>query len=219
VRPWLAVAAIWSALAWAGAARAEERFLDRLVAEADGAIVTASDIALGRALGLFGLTPTGGALSAEEIRQYVDGQLLVREAARIGVEVTPADHAEAWAAVARRAGSEAALTRWLARADVEVPWARRLVDDDLRMRRFVELRFRALAFVSEADLAAALGEEARDEKAREAMRVRLEAEIAGRRLAEWLADARARASIRPRVATMGQVPSPLPGPLGAADRP
>jgi hypothetical protein len=219
MRTWLAVAAISSALAGAGSAGAEVRLLDRLVAEADGAIVTVSDIALGRALGLFGLTPTTGSLSPEEIQQYVDGQLLVREAARIGVEVTPADQAEAWAAVARRAGGDDALTRWLRLADVEVPWARRLVDDDLRMRRFIELRFRALAFISEADLAAVLGEEAHDEKAREATRGRLEAELAERRRAEWLAEARARASIRPHVAAIGQVLDPLPGPPGVAGRP
>jgi hypothetical protein len=219
VRVWVAVAAISSALAWAGPAAAERIFLDRLVAEADGAIVTASDIALGRARGLFGLTPTAGSLSAEEIQQYTDGQLLVREAERIGTDVTPADQAEAWAAVARRAGGESALTRWLSIADVEVPWARRLVDDDLRMRRFVELRFQALAFASEADLTAALGKEALDENAREAMRERLEAESAARRLAEWLAEARSRVFIRPHVAETGRVPNPLPGLPGVVGGP
>jgi hypothetical protein len=212
----LAAAAILSALAWTGSAHAEEPFLDGLVAEVDGMVVTASDVALGRALGLFGLTPTGGPLSAGDIQHYVDGQLLAREAARIGVEGTPADHMEAWAAVARRAGGESILTRWLTIADVEMVWARRLVDDDLRMRQFIELRFRALAFIPEADLTALLGPGTHDAGAREAMRARLEAEAADRRLAEWLADARARTSISPRVVKLGQVPNPLPGFPGGA---
>lgn len=207
----VAAAAILSVLIWTGPARAETRFLDGLVAEADGVVVTASDVALGRALGLFGLTPTSGPLSPEDVRRYVDGQLLAREASRIGVEGTPADRVEAWAAAAQRGGGESALTRWLVIADIEEAWARRLVDDDFRMRRFIELRFRALAFIPEADLAAALGPGDHDEGAREAMRARLEAEAADRRLAEWLVDARARARISPRVVTLGQVPNPLPG--------
>ena len=67
--------------------------------------------------------------------------------------------------IARRPGQQLSsgggrehLTRWLTIADVEEAWARRLVQfDDLRMRQFIELRFRALASVAEADLAAALG--------------------------------------------------------------
>ena len=118
---------------------------------------------------------------------------------------------EAWAAAVQRGGGENALTRWLTIADVEETWARRLVDDDFLMRRFIELRFRALAFIPEADLAAALGPGDHDEGAREAMRERLEAEAADRRLAEWLVDARARAWISPRVVTLGQIPNPLPG--------
>ena len=207
----VAAVAILSVLAWTGSARAEALFLDGLVAEVDGVVVTASDVALGRALGLFGFTSTSGPLSPGDVRRYVDGQLLAREASRIGVEVTPADRVEAWAAVARRARGESALTRWLTTADVAEAWARRLVDDDLRMRQFIALRFRALAFISEADLAAALGPGDHDGGTRETMRARLEAEAADRRLAEWLVDARARASISPRIVTLGQVPNPLPG--------
>jgi hypothetical protein len=87
------------------------------------------------------------------------------------------------------------------------------------MRQFIELRFRALAFVAEADLAAALGPGDHDEGAREAMRERLEAEAADRRLAEWLVDPRARAWISPRVVTLGQVPNPLPGLPGVGAAP
>jgi hypothetical protein len=213
------VSVILSVLAWAGSVRADGLFLDGLVAQVDGVVVTVSDVALGRALGLFGLTATSGPLSAADVQHYVDGQLLAREAARIGVQGTPAHQAEAWAAVTQRAGGEGALTRWLTMADVEAPWARRLVDDDLRMRQFIELRFHALAFIPDADLAAALGPGEHDEGAREAMRTRLEAEATDRRLAEWLTDARARASVSSRVAELGQIPNPLPGFPGVGGAP
>lgn len=202
---------ILGVLAGVGAVSAEERFVDGVVAQVDGVVVTASDVALGRALGLFGLTPATGPLSESEIQRYLDGQLLAREGTRIGVEPTAADEAEAWAAVIHRAGGEDALMRWLRLADVDPDWARRLAHDDLRMRQFVDLRFRALAFVSEADLTAALGPGPHDEETREQTRARLEREAADQRLTEWLAEARARASVTPRVVKLGQVPNPLPG--------
>ena len=214
MRTWVVVAVILSVLVVVGSVRAEERFLDRLVAQVDGTVVTATDVALGRALGLFGLTPAADPLSLEEVQRYIDGQLLVREAGRIDVGVTPADDAEAWTAVTQRAGGEEALRRWLTTADVDPEWAHQLVAADIRMRRFVELRFRGLAFISETDLAAALGPGPHDEGAREAMRARLEGEAANRRLVEWLMEARTRASINPGVAKSGQLPDPLPGSPG-----
>src|SRR5262249_42269761 len=75
--------------------RTEVRFVDSVVAEVEGTEVTASDIALARALGLFGLVPAAGSLSAGEVDRYADGRLLVREATRIGVEVAEADRAAA----------------------------------------------------------------------------------------------------------------------------
>jgi hypothetical protein len=199
----------------ATAGHAEIRFVDSLVAEVAGAVVAASDVALARALGLFGLTPAAGALSAAEIERYADGLLLVGEAARIGVETTAAERAAAWEAVAARSGGEPALTAWLAAADVDLAWARRMVEDDLRLRRFVELRFRGLAFVGEAEVAAALGSAPHDEAEREATRARLEDEAVARRLAEWLAEARARGAVRGLTPEHRQVPDPLPGRPGA----
>jgi hypothetical protein len=216
VRTSFVFAVIVGLLVGPAAVSAEERFVDGVVAQVDGAVVTASDVALGRALGLFGLARASGPLSEAEIQRYLDGQLLAREGARIGVEPTATDEAAAWAAVIHRAGAEEALLRWLKLAAVDVAWARRLAHDDLRMRQFVDLRFRALAFVSEADLTAALGPGPHDEEIREETRARLEREAADRRLAEWLAEARGRASVTSRVARLGQVPNPLPALPGSA---
>jgi hypothetical protein len=198
--------------------RTEVRFVDAVVAEVDGAVVAASDVALARALGLFGLAPAAGPLSAAEVERYADSRLLLREAIRIGVEVAEADRTAAWDAVAARAGGETALAAWLAAADVEVDWARRMVDDDLSIHRFIELRFRALAVVSEAELSAALGPGAHSEAEREAARARLEGEAARHRLAEWRSEARARGVVRQLTGESGQVPDPLPRPLGEGIR-
>jgi hypothetical protein len=190
---------------------ADIRFVDRVVAEIDGAPVAASDIAIARALGLFELNPASRAIEATDVERYVDGRLLTREATRLGLETTADERTEAWAAAASRAGGQATLETWLRIADIDPAWARRLVDEDLRRRRFVELRFRDLAFVSEAEVTAALEPGAQGEAAREAARARLEADAARRRLGEWLVEARARSVIRRLVDADARVPDPLPG--------
>jgi hypothetical protein len=212
------VLAVLSALAVAGAGQAESRFVDGVVAEVDGAAVTASDVALVRALGLFGLVPATGPVSAADVESYMDGLLLVREATRIAAQETAAERAEAWAAVATRAGGEATLRSWLRAADIDEDWARRMVDEDFLRRRFIELRFRALAFVSEAEVAASLGPGPHEDADREATRARLEETAVSRRLAEWLVEARARGWIR-RLADSERIPDPLPAFPGAAGRP
>ena len=190
---------------------ADVRFLDQVVAEIDSTPVPASDVAIARALGLFDLTPAPRAIEAMDVERYVDGRLLTREATRLGVETTAEERAEAWAAVADRAGGQAVLEAWLRIADVDPAWARRLVDEDLMSRRFVEVRFRDLAFVSEAEVTAAMGPGAQGEAERETVRARLEGDAARRRLGEWLVETRARSVIRRLVDEGARVPDPLAG--------
>ena len=78
-------------------------------------------------------------------------------------------------------------------------------------RRFVEVRFRDLAFVSEAEVTAAMGPGAHGEAERETVRARLEGDAARRRLGEWLAETRARSVIRRLVEEGARVPDPLAG--------
>jgi hypothetical protein len=190
---------------------ADGRFLDRVVAEIDGALVTASDVAIARALGLFELNPSPRAIEATDVERYVDGRLLAREATRLGLETTADERTEAWAAATSQAGGQDVLAAWLRTADVDPAWARRLVDEDLIRRRFIALRFQELAFVSEADVTAALGPGAHGETAREAVRARLEGDAARRRLAEWLVETRARSVIRRLVDEGARVQDPLGG--------
>ena len=207
----LGLLAVFGVLGATLTSHADVRFLDRALAEIDGALVAASDVAIARALGLFELHPAPRALEATDVERYVEGRLLVREATRIGLETTADERTQAWAAAADRAGGQASLEAWLRSADVDPTWARRLVDEDLMRRRFVELRFRDLAFVSEAEVTAAMGPGAHGEAAREAVRARLEGDAARRRLGEWLVETRARSVIRRLVDEGARVPDPLAG--------
>ena len=207
----LGLLAVLGPLGVAPVGQAEVRFLDRMVADIDGALVTASDVAIARALGLFELNPAPRAIEATDVERYVDGRLLAREATRLGLETTPDERTEAWAAAADRAGGHAILEAWLRTADVDPAWARRLVDEDLIGRRFVEFRFRDLAFVSEAEVTAAMGAGQHGEATREAVRARLEGDVARRQLGEWLVETRARSVIRRLVDERTRVPDPLAG--------
>jgi hypothetical protein len=207
----LGLLAVFGTLGAALTSHADVRFLDRALAEIDGALVTVSDVAIARALGLFELSPAPHAIEATDVERYVEGRLLVREATRLGLEAMAAERTEAWAAVAGRAGGQASLEAWLRSADVDPAWARRLVDEDLMRRRFVEVRFRDLAFVSEAEVTAAMGPGAHGETTREAVRARLESDAARQRLGEWLLETRARSVIRRLVDENARVPDPLAG--------
>ena len=207
----LGLLAVFVTLGAAVMSHADVRFLDRVVAEVDGALVTASDVAIARALGLFELNPSPRAIEATDVERYVDGRLLAREATRLGLETTADERTEAWAAAASRAGGRGMLEAWLGTADVDPAWARRLVDEDLIRRRFIALRFQELAFVSEVDVTAALGPGAHGETAREAVRARLEGDAARRRLGEWLVETRARSVIRRLVDEGARVQDPLAG--------
>jgi hypothetical protein len=207
----LGLLAVFGTLGAAAMSHADVRFFDRVVAEIDGALVTASDVAIARALGLFELNPSPRAIEATDVERYVDGRLLAREATRLGLETTADERTEAWAAAAGRMGGQAILAAWLRTADVDPAWARRLVDEDVMRRRFVELRFRDLAFVSEAEVTAAMGPGAPGEAAREAVRARLEGDAARRRLDEWLVETRARSVIRRLVDEGVRVQDPLAG--------
>jgi hypothetical protein len=80
---------------------AEDRpaVIDAAIASMQGALVTLSDVALARALGLFGLERNDGPIAPDEVTRYVNAQLAVREAGQLAVRVSPADVARAWEAV------------------------------------------------------------------------------------------------------------------------
>jgi hypothetical protein len=168
---------------------AAAQLIEAVVAVVGDTPVTAGEVALARALGLFGFTPAVGPIAADDVERMIRARLVLAEAARLGIEPDPGELDAAWRRLAERAGGLGALASWLAAEAVEEAWARRLVADDRRHARFVELRFRAFVFVTEAEVAAALGPGTHAPAARDEARERLRSALAARRLDEWLRDA------------------------------
>ena len=156
-------------------------WLDGVVAEVDGAVITASDVALARALSLFDLQPSAEPIRSGDIARNVDAWLLVREAARLRLEITPDEEAAAWRAVA---------------------W-------DLRRRRFVEVRFRAFAFVSEDQVSEALGRGDHGGAARDRLRAALVQSAVDRELSAWLQELRSRSRIWRQSIPPEGIPAPF----------
>ena len=131
--------------------------VDVVVAAVGDAPVTAGDVALARALGLFGFTPAPTPIVAADVERMIRAKLVVDESQRLDIGVGEAELEAAWEALAERHGGGAALAAWLAGHAVEPAWARRMLRDHLRHERFAELRFRAFVFVLEEEVSAALG--------------------------------------------------------------
>ena len=189
--------------------------LDAVLAEVNGAIITASDATIARALGLFGTQQSKKPIQAADVSHLVDAWLIDAEAARLQIAPSAAEFEDAWRTIAGRVGGMDALRRWLDRAGLDEAWVKRLVEADLRGRRFVDVRFRAFVFVTEEDVTKALGPGPHTVDARERAVVVLREDAVNRELAAWLADARARATIRTTGAEGTGLPLlfPLPVPV------
>ena len=186
--------------------------LDTLLAQVDSPTISASDIALARALGVFGFAPSSAPITRADIDRFVDVLLILAEAGKIGVEADPAAVEATWAAAAARAGGEAALTTWLADNAIDRDWARRLVEEDVVRSKFLDARFAAFIFPDEEAVNRELGPGQHDEDARECVRARLSRQAAVAAQAKWLDDARRRASIKILLPDGGTVVPPFTGP-------
>ncbi len=208
---WWCVALALLATAGAGGA-ADVRLMDSVLAEVGSRPIMLSDVALARALGVLGLEPSVGPITDAELARYLEAQLVLREAGQLAVEVSAADVDRAW-----EAAGGAALAARLEAVGIEPAWARRLLEADLRVDRFVDLRFRAFAFVTEFDVDEALGPGSHDEATRARTRDRLRAAKVAEAFATWKEDVRQRTSIRQLPVVTGPWPAPFslgPGPGG-----
>ena len=209
---WWRVAIALLALARASDAAADGRLMDAVLAEIESRPVMLSDLTLARALGVLGLEPSAGPVTDADLARYLDAQLAVREASQLAIEVSPADVDRAW-----ELSGGAALASRLAAAGIEPAWARRLLEADLVVARFVDLRFRDFAFVTDFDVDEALGPGPHDEATRARTRDRLRAEMVARAFATWKEDARKRIAIGRIPGVTGPWPPPFtlgPGPVG-----
>jgi hypothetical protein len=205
--------AVLALLAIAGVSDAADvRLMDSVLAEVDSRPVTLSDVALARALGVLGLEPSAGPVTDTELERYLEAQLALREAGQLAVEVSSADVDRAW-----ESAGGAALAARLEAVGIEPVWARRLLEADLRVDRFVDLRFRAFAFVTEFDVDEVLGPGSHDAATRARTRERLRAAKIAEAFATWKEDVRQRISIRQLPGVTGPWPAPFslgPGPGG-----
>ena len=208
----LAALAVVAGVALGGAPGAPVAIVDAVLADVNGTVLTLSDIALARALGLFGFDPSDAPVSRADVGRLMDARLAEREAARLEIGGSTAAVEEAWQAAGTRAGGMAALTRWLEATGIDPGWARQLIEADVRWRRFIEVRVRAFVFVAEADVAAALGATGATPEERERTRQRLIEEATQRDLALWLEEARSRARIHYADAADASLPLPFSGP-------
>jgi len=179
-----------------GARAAPAPVLDTLLAQVDSKTIAASDIALARALGIFGYEPTSAPIGRADIDRFVDILLILTEAGRIGLSVEPAQADQAWVAIAERAGGEAAFERWLGEHAIDRDWARRFVQDDLLRSKYFDERFAAFVFPEDDAITRELGPGQHDEIERERARQKLIRAAALKAQAEWLQGARRRASIK-----------------------
>jgi hypothetical protein len=134
--PLIALAA-FLALAWARPAGAV--LVDAVVGVVGSTAVSASDIALARALGLFGFTPSEEPIGSADVDQYGAALVAVLEASRLGIGPTPAELDQAWTGLETKMGGAAALRAWLEATTIDVAWARRALEAHLRWQTWKTL--------------------------------------------------------------------------------
>ena len=198
-------------LGGASAGEAAETFVDAALASVSGTIIAAGDVAIARALSLFGARPSDAPIGKLDAERLVDGRLIEQEAVQLAIGGDPQDAEDAWRTAAERVGGMPALRAWMEHTHLDEAWVRKLVEADLRWRRFIDLRFRAFVFVSEAEVTEALGPDVHAQQVREKTRDRLRAEATNRDVAEWMAEARKRVAVR--YADLGERGFPLPFPM------
>lgn len=203
MRAWWALLCV-ALLGIAEVAPAALRLVDVVVAEIESSPVTLSDVTLARALGVLGLAAADGPVTEADLTRLLDAQLALREATHLAIAVPPADVDRAW-----EAAGGAALAARLEAAAIDPAWARRLIEADLRYERFIDLRFRAFAFVTDLDIDDALGPGTHDEATRANTRKRLEAEVVARAMTSWIEDARQRVAVRRVPGATGPWPAPF----------
>jgi hypothetical protein len=131
--------------------------VDAILAQVGSAIVSASDIALARALGLFGFAPSENPIDAADVDRYAAALGEVLEARRLGLGPSPPEIDQAWAALAERRGGRAAFQAWLEGTAIDAAWARRALEAHLRWRAWAEFH---AGFSDESAAPGATGEAA-----------------------------------------------------------
>ena len=129
-------------IACAQPARAQE-VIDRVLAVAAGEVITLSDVRTARELGRVDVEYSADPIR-EALSRLIDRALILEEVDRFAPpEPQPAAVDASFAAVADRFGSRADFDALLRRLGVEEPSVRELLRADLRIRAYLDQRFRA----------------------------------------------------------------------------
>jgi hypothetical protein len=201
-------AAVLALTLWTQSARAET-LLDAALADVNGRFLAASDVAIARALSLFGEQPSSGHILRAEVDRLENAWLIDEEARQLRMGGTPQETDSAWQEAANRAGGLPLLEQWMREQDLDPTVVRELVRSDLRWRRYIDLRFRALVFLTDEDIDKALGPGAHSPQARQAAADRLRQDAADRDLSQWLTEARQRSTIRSAEVPTDGIPLPF----------
>ncbi len=186
----------------AAAAPGAGELIERTLAIVGGAVVTQSDVALARDLGLV----EGAAAATPEatLAALVDRWLMLLEVARFTpAEPTAAAVQAKLTAVRARAGDEATLTLRLSQAGRSPSYLATWARDDLRIAAYLEQRFASAGAPAQADVAAYVEAHAAEferagltgVEASDAARTRLVEERRRELIADWLVDLRRRTSV------------------------
>jgi hypothetical protein len=124
------------ALSWCTPAGAV--LVDAVLAQVESAVVSASDIAIARALGLFGFTPSDNPIDAADVDRYATALGEVLEATRLGLAPSVSEIDQAWADLEERRGGAQAFRAWLDLVAVDAAWARRALEAHLRWRAWAQ---------------------------------------------------------------------------------
>ena len=142
--------AIWLATALAGSARAQQ-VVDRIVARVGDDIITLSDI---QELGRYQQLVQGKEQTqAERLRELIEQWVVQRDATLSGFRPPAAGDVEkALAALEKRFSSPKAFAERLKELGLSESDARRMVDRQLFLSRYLDFRFRAEVQVTESQI-------------------------------------------------------------------
>lgn len=124
--------ALASALFVASARPAVAALIDSVVGTVDATAVSASDIALARALGLFGFTWSEEPIRPADVDRYGAALVGALQASRLGIGPTLAELDRAWTELETQTGGAEALRAWLEATTIDAAWARRALEAHLR---------------------------------------------------------------------------------------
>jgi hypothetical protein len=132
-------------LALSGAGRVDASLVDAVLGQVGSATVAASDIALARALGLFGFTPSEAPIDAADVDRYAEALVAVLEASRLGIGPTEVEIEQAWRVLEGQQGGGVALQAWFDAVAIDAAWVRRALEAHLRWRAWQDVHARLSA--------------------------------------------------------------------------